>query len=88
MNVYLDHNATAPLRPAAREAMVAAMDLVGNASSVHGHGRAARQLLEAARRDVAALVGAPVATTAAGKGVFAETGEWALGVCGNCNGSR
>ncbi len=61
MNVYLDHNATAPLRPAAREAMVAAMDLVGNASSVHGHGRAARQLLEAARRDVAALVGAPAA---------------------------
>ena len=43
MNVYLDHNATAPLRPAAREAMVAAMDLVGNASSVHGFGRAARK---------------------------------------------
>ncbi|MGB1007799.1 MAG: cysteine desulfurase family protein, partial [Thalassobaculaceae bacterium] len=61
MNAYLDHNATAPLRPAARDAMVAAMDLVGNASSVHGHGRAARQLLETARRDVAALVGVPAA---------------------------
>ena len=61
MNAYLDHNATSPLRLAARDAMIAAMDLVGNASSVHGHGRAARQLLENARRDVAALVGVPAA---------------------------
>jgi cysteine desulfurase len=42
-------------------AMLAAMDLVGNPSSVHRHGRAARQLLEQARRDVAALVGVPAA---------------------------
>ncbi|MFC3072852.1 cysteine desulfurase family protein [Shinella pollutisoli] len=55
---YLDWNATAPLLPAAREAMVAALDLVGNPSSVHGEGRALRMLVEAARRDVAALVGA------------------------------
>ena len=55
---YLDWNATAPLLPAAREAMVAALDLAGNPSSVHGEGRAARMLVEAARRDVAALVGA------------------------------
>jgi cysteine desulfurase len=61
MNCYLDHNATAPLRPEARMAMLAAMDLVGNPSSVHRHGRAARQLLEQARRDVAALVGVPAA---------------------------
>lgn len=55
---YLDWNATAPLLPAAREAVIAALDLAGNPSSVHGEGRAARMLVEAARRDVAALVGA------------------------------
>lgn len=55
---YLDWNATAPLLPAAREAVVAALDLVGNPSSVHGEGRALRMLVEAARRDVAALVNA------------------------------
>jgi cysteine desulfurase len=53
---YLDWNATAPLLPAAREAFVAALDMVGNPSSVHGEGRALRMLVEAARRDVAALV--------------------------------
>lgn len=53
---YLDWNATAPLLPAAREACVAALDMVGNPSSVHGEGRALRMLVEAARRDVAALV--------------------------------
>jgi cysteine desulfurase len=55
---YLDWNATAPLRPEARAAMVAALDFPGNASSVHAEGRAARQLIEAARAQVAALVGA------------------------------
>jgi cysteine desulfurase len=55
---YLDWNATAPLRPEARASMVAASDLVGNPSSVHGEGRAARGLIEEARRQVAALVGA------------------------------
>jgi len=55
---YLDHNASAPLLPAARAAMIAALDMAGNASSVHGAGRAARRLVDAARRDVAALVGA------------------------------
>jgi cysteine desulfurase len=55
---YFDWNATAPLQPAARAAMLAALDAVGNASSVHGEGRAARGRLEAARRQVAALVGA------------------------------
>ena len=56
--VYLDWNATAPLRPQAREAMVAALDAVGNPSSVHAEGRAARRLIDDARRRVAALVGA------------------------------
>jgi len=55
---YLDWNATAPLRPQAREAMVAALDALGNPSSVHAEGRAARRLIDEARRRVAALVGA------------------------------
>ena len=55
---YLDANATEPLRPEAREAALAAMDMVGNPSSVHGAGRAARMLLEAARRTIAERFGA------------------------------
>src|SRR5215204_2674923 len=55
---YLDWNATAPLRPEARAAMLRACDVVGNPSSVHAEGRAARSLMEEARRSVAALVGA------------------------------
>jgi cysteine desulfurase len=56
--VYLDWNATAPLRPEARAAMLAAMDVVGNPSSVHAEGRAARALVERARGQVAAALGA------------------------------
>jgi cysteine desulfurase len=55
---YLDWNATAPLRPEARAAMIAALDEIGNPSSVHREGRAARRLVEQARERVAALVGA------------------------------
>ncbi|MBU9698381.1 aminotransferase class V-fold PLP-dependent enzyme [Rhodobacteraceae bacterium HSP-20] len=55
--VYLDWNATAPLRDEARAAMIAAMDVVGNPSSVHAEGRAARALVEKARAQVAAAVG-------------------------------
>src|SRR5262245_1501792 len=55
---YLDWNATAPLRGEARAAMVAALDVLGNPSSVHAEGRAARQVVEAARAQVAGLVGA------------------------------
>ena len=58
MRSYLDYNATAPLRPEARQAMLEAFDLCGNPSSVHAEGRAARALMEAARRDVAGLAGA------------------------------
>ena len=50
---YLDWNATAPLRPEAREAMLAALDLVGNPSSVHAEGRKARALIEDAREAIA-----------------------------------
>lgn len=55
---YLDHNATSPLRPVAREAMIAAMDKGGNPSSIHAEGRGAKGIMEAARAQVAALVGA------------------------------
>jgi len=56
--VYLDWNATAPLRPEARQAVQDALAAVGNPSSVHAEGRAARRLVEAAREQVAALVAA------------------------------
>jgi cysteine desulfurase len=56
--IYLDWNATAPLRAEAREAMAAAWDLNGNPSSVHAEGRQARRLVEAARASIAAAVGA------------------------------
>jgi cysteine desulfurase len=56
--VYLDWNATAPLRPEAREAMAAAWDLIGNPSSVHAEGRASRRLVEEARAVIAEAVGA------------------------------
>lgn len=56
--IYLDHNASMPLRAQARTAMVAAMDLCGNPSSVHGEGRAARALVERARAQVALAFGA------------------------------
>lgn len=55
---YLDWNATTPLRPEARAAMLAAMDVVGNPSSVHAEGRAAKALVERARAQVAAALGA------------------------------
>ena len=56
--LYLDWNATTPLRPEARAAMIAAMDLIGNPSSVHAEGRAAKGLLERARGQVAQALGA------------------------------
>ncbi len=56
--VYLDHNATTPLRSEAREAMIAAMDVSGNPSSVHAEGRGAKSLIERARAQVAAALGA------------------------------
>jgi len=55
---YLDWNATAPMREEAKAAFAAAAALVGNPSSVHAEGRAARALVDAAREQVAALVGA------------------------------
>lgn len=58
---YLDWNATTPLRPEARAAMIAAMDVAGNPSSVHAEGRAAKSLIEKARGQIAAALGAEAA---------------------------
>ena len=57
MRIYFDHNATSPLRPSARAAMLAAMDVTGNASSVHGEGRAARKIVDDAREAIAQELG-------------------------------
>jgi cysteine desulfurase len=56
--IYLDANATEPLRPRGRAAMLAALEGVGNPSSVHAQGRAARRILEDARETLASLFGA------------------------------
>lgn len=56
--IYADYNATAPVRPEAKEAMLAALEAGANPSSVHGPGRAARKLLEQARSQVAVAIGA------------------------------
>lgn len=56
--VYLDWNATTPLRLEARAAMVSALDVAGNPSSIHSEGRAARRLVEDARAAIAAATGA------------------------------
>ena len=56
--LYLDHNATTPLRPVAQHAIAEALAATGNPSSVHGFGRAQRRLVEDARETVAALAGA------------------------------
>jgi cysteine desulfurase len=87
---YLDHNATEPLRPEARAAMLAAMDVFGNPSSVHQEGRAARAIVERAREQVAALVnarpGEVVFTSGATEAnAFAIAGRrWSALLYGNC----
>ena len=54
---YLDHNATAPVKPEVAEAVRTALATCGNPSSVHGAGRAARRMVEDGRDAVAALAG-------------------------------
>lgn len=56
--IYLDYNATAPIRPAAKLALINALEQVGNASSIHQEGRKARGLIETARDQVASLINA------------------------------
>lgn len=74
---YLDHNASAPLSDAARAAMVAALAIDANPSSVHSQGREARRLVEATRREVAALVGADPANVVFTSGAT-EGASWLL----------
>jgi cysteine desulfurase len=57
MRIYLDHNATSPLRPSVKAAMFKAMELGGNASSIHAEGRAARKLMDDARETIAFKLG-------------------------------
>jgi len=72
MPVYLDHAATSPLRPEVLAAYTAALPLVGNPSSIHGQGQAARELLEQGRDRVAASLGAdPVEVVLTGGGTEA-----------------
>jgi cysteine desulfurase len=75
--VYMDWNATAPLSPEARAAVLAAMDMAGNPSSVHGEGRAARAALEKARAQVAALAGRDPAHVTFTSGAT-EAANWVL----------
>lgn len=81
MAVYLDHNATTPMRPQVVAAMVEAMRAVGNASSVHGFGRAARGRVDRARAQVAALVGGKAANVIFTSG-GTEANNLALRGCG------
>jgi cysteine desulfurase len=74
---YLDWNATAPLRQEARAATAAALDVVGNPSSPHAEGRRARAIVEDAREDVAALVGAKPAEVVFTSG-GTEANNWVL----------
>ena len=57
MAVYLDHAATTPMLPEARQALIDALDLVGNPSSIHSQGQNAKRMLEEAREQVAASLG-------------------------------
>jgi cysteine desulfurase len=82
--VYLDHNATTPMRPDAVAAMTATTARVGNPSSVHRYGRVARRIVEDAREQVAALVGAPPASV-----VFTSGGTEANAIAvRGCRGRR
>ena len=78
---YLDHNATTPPRPESAEAVSRALGEWGNPSSVHSHGRAARRIVEDARRQVARLAGADPATVAFTSG-GTEANNLALRGCG------
>lgn len=80
---YLDHNATSPLRPEARAAMLLAMDAAGNGSSVHREGRAARAMIDAARQAVADLAGVPPTTVHFTSG-GTEANNWALALGTGC----
>ncbi len=87
--IYLDHNATSPLRPESRRAMRESEELAtGNPSAMHAEGRAARAVVEAAREQVAALAAVP-----ANEVVFTSGGSEAIaaavrGVCDRAPSDR
>ena len=81
--VYLDWNATAPLRSEARDAMVRAMEAVGNPSSVHAEGRAAKYIVEQARDQVADLVGCKPSEIVFTSGATEAAGVLAHGIPGH-----
>jgi len=84
--IYLDYNATAKVRPEAKAAVLAALDLGGNASSTHATGRAARAMIEGARADVAGLVGAPSgAVTFVSGGAEANSLAMASAIAAGCD---
>jgi cysteine desulfurase len=74
---YLDYNASAPLRPEAREAMLRALDVTGNPSSVHWEGRRARALVDTAREEIARLVNAKPAEVIFTSGAT-EANAWVM----------
>lgn len=77
MRIYLDHNATSPLRPSVKAAMLAALDAGGNASSIHREGRTARKLMDEAREAIALSLGAlPQMIAFTGGGT--EANNWAI----------
>lgn len=82
--IYLDHNATSPLRPEAGAAIAHALGVGGNPSSVHAAGRAAHAIIEAAREQVAAL-----ARVSARDVIFTSGGSEAnaLALCGAIYGA-
>ena len=75
--IYLDHNASSPLRPEAREAMLRVMDMRGNPSSIHAEGRTLKGEIERGRRSVANLVGAQPNQVFFTSGAT-EAANWAL----------
>lgn len=81
--IYMDWNATAPLRPTALAAMSAALHEAGNPSSVHAHGRRARAWIDQAREEVAALVGGRSALV-----IFTSGGTEANNLALNSRGAR
>lgn len=75
-SIYLDYNATAPVRPQAAAAVARALEVGGNPSSVHAAGRAARAIMESARESIARLIGAPAPDV-----VFTSGGAEANNLC-------
>jgi cysteine desulfurase len=86
--IYLDHNAITPMRPEAIAAVRAALEVFGNPSSVHAAGRAARDLLDGARAQVAAALGARAAEIVFTSGASESAAIAIRGVLGRASTGR